>query len=183
MGRRRCTLRRPRNFFSSTRRSTALRVGLVARRGVRGANAVASFSASWSSAALRFCVWERKRLALERTTGPRDSFRRSFSASPSTPESSTRKVAMTLVSDRLACWPPGPPDVVTRNSISSAGIVRRGRTAREPSSFAVGPNDTRQLPAGSRTMASCDDDATRLPDSSKSSQRSSRSPSAMTIAF
>ena len=41
----------------------------------------------------------------------------------------TSKDATTRVSDRFACWPPGPPDVVTRSAISSAGIVSRGRTS------------------------------------------------------
>ena len=51
---RRASFRRPRAFFSSTRRIFDLLVGLVARRGVRGARAIASFSASWLSAASRF---------------------------------------------------------------------------------------------------------------------------------
>ena len=53
-GRRRCSFKRPRNFFSSTRRTVEPLVGLVARRGVRGASAVASLFANWSSAARRF---------------------------------------------------------------------------------------------------------------------------------
>ena len=39
-------------------------------------------------------------------------------------ELSTSKVASTLVFDRLACWPPGPPEGVNRSEISCSGTVQ-----------------------------------------------------------
>ena len=164
------------------RRSLAPRVGAVARRGVGGASADASFSASWLSAASRFCFCDRNRLALERTTSPRRPSTRARCAPLSATESTTRKLAITRVSDRFACWPPGPPEVVTRRSISSAGMVRRGPTLSEPSSWTRGPLTPAYRSTGRRTIASCVEDATSWPASSKSSQRSSTSPSAMRIA-
>jgi len=91
--------------------------------------------ASWSSAALRFCDWDRKRLALERTADPYRSCSSDRSASLRASDAPTLKVATTRVSDRFACWPPGPPDVVTRSSTSSPGIVSRDRMNSEPSSW------------------------------------------------
>ena len=74
----------------------------------------------WSaSSRLRAC--ERESEALARTTGPSRSRRRARWRGPSVGEAATSNCTSTRLSVRLACWPPGPPEVVARQEISESG--------------------------------------------------------------
>jgi hypothetical protein len=66
--------------------------------------------------------------ATARTIGPQRAITLRFCSSVSVFDASTSKLASIREAVTFACWPPGPEDRVARTSISSAGIVRPGRT-------------------------------------------------------
>ena len=119
--------------LSSSRARLAARDGRVGRRGGSTRSPSASFPRSRSRASSRFRDCDRVSEAVARTTGPSRSSSRARWRGPSDGESSTRNDTSTRVSDRLACWPPGPPEVVVRHSSSSLAIAQLGVTRRNPS--------------------------------------------------
>ena len=60
---------------------------------------------------------------MARSTGPARATTRRFCAGVSAEELSTSNTASTRVSDRCACWPPGPLERENRSSISSRGRI------------------------------------------------------------
>jgi len=89
---------------------------------------------------LRAC--ERSSLELARTTAPKRSSSRARCLGPSTSERVTSKRTSTRLLVRFACWPPGPPGVVARHSISAIGMLSPLLTRRVPASAVGGLGTT-----------------------------------------
>ena len=100
-------------------------------------------AASRSRASWRLRACERESAALARTTGPtRSSNRWPAAAGRGADEAPTSNCTSTRLSVRLACWPPGPPEVVARQVISESGRSRPRRTCRV--SLPVHPTSVRR---------------------------------------
>jgi hypothetical protein len=129
--------RSPRRRLSSTRCALARAVGAVRTRGGVTAKAPAMRSESLRRAASRLRACERCSPATTLMLGPKTS--RSFERcrGPSEGEPSTSKRSSARVADRLACWPPGPPDESKRHSSSDNGIASERVTFNRSSSATV----------------------------------------------
>ena len=72
---------------------------------------------------------EREPPSLMRIVGPSLEMRRSRITSSKADDAPMSKRSSTRVLLRLACWPPGPPDVSNRHSSSDSGMSNRGLLA------------------------------------------------------
>lgn len=122
--------RRERRCLSLSRRSREALVGAVATRGRSTLSASSRRWARRSSASCRLRAWDRSSLATTRTTGPKRSSKRARCRGPRTDELETSKISSALVLAVLACWPPGPPLALNRQSSSLAGMRNRRPTFR-----------------------------------------------------
>jgi len=130
-----------RRRLSSSRRSTAPRVGFVARRGgPGGARAPRTIAARRRRAAARLRTCSR--LAWACTTSsprvvsraPSRSRRRLRIASSSAALEVTFQTRLTRVATLFTRCPPGPPERLTRSTSSRAGITSPRSTRRSPRS-------------------------------------------------
>lgn len=78
--------------------------------------------------------WLRSSWAIARSTGPAFATTRRFWIAVSAEEAPTSKSASTRVSERCACWPPGPLEREKRSSISASG-TSTDRVTRIDSGF------------------------------------------------
>ena len=76
-----------------------------------------------SKAAWRLRDCDRDSDAAARTVGPYRLSRRARCRGPKVEEFATSNWTSTRLNVRLACWPPGPPDVVARQVNSLMGIA------------------------------------------------------------
>ena len=76
-----------------------------------------------SKAAWRLRDCDRDSDAAARTVGPYRLSRRARCLGPKVDEFATSNWTSTRLNVRLACWPPGPPDVVARQLNSLMGIA------------------------------------------------------------
>ena len=112
-------------------------VGLVGRLGRSTRSASRSASTTRSTASSRFRHWLRSSWAIARSTGPALRTTRRFCVSDSDRDASTSKTASTRVSDRCACWPPGPLEREKRSSISERGMTTERVTRIDSRSMAA----------------------------------------------
>lgn len=127
--------------LASTRRRRDAAVGRVGFRGAFGVSAAARSWASRRRATSRLRACDRVSSADTVTTPPRIrdaslAATRCFWAALSAREESTANDTSARVADRLACWPPGPPDVLNFQLSSSSGMVTPSITGRSAMSAA-----------------------------------------------
>src|SRR5579875_1898004 len=126
-----------RRFFSASLRSRAAAVGVVGTRCGCTRSASRSSAARRARASSRFRARLRSSWATARSTGPARASTRRFWASLSAPDARTSNTATTRVSERCACWPPGPLEREKRSSTSSSGSTTERVTRIDSSGMAA----------------------------------------------
>ena len=111
------------------------RLGGPARRLAHQGVAEPSGQALRAMSRSRSC--ERSSSHTTRTSSPSTSTRRARWNSLSDGLEAMSKRSSTRVFDRLACWPPGPPEGMKRSSSSEAGITSPRRTSRSSATASV----------------------------------------------
>lgn len=126
-GRRRRRFNSERAFLSESRRLLDARVGRVGRLGSDSRRASRIFSTSLRRARARLRNCDLDSVDDDSTTVPTRSVSL-VRTSSGRDECTTLKARWTAVLLLLACWPPGPPDVSNRSSISDPGMVHSPMT-------------------------------------------------------